>query len=94
MKSGRWLIEGCSDVMCTLIPFLREVAAPLLGVDSEPLAAGSCLVDRYWVVPRSGDTADFEKVVDLCINERVDFVLPTWEDLRWLRERWAPASGT
>ena len=66
--------------MCTLIPFLREVAGPLLGVDSEPLTAGSCLVDRYWVVPRSGDTADFEKVVDLCLNERVDFVLPTWED--------------
>jgi carbamoyl-phosphate synthase large subunit len=80
MGRGRWLIEGCSDVMCTLIPFLREVAGQLLGVDSEPLTAGSCLVDRYWVVPRSGDATDFEKVVDLCLNEKVDFVLPTWED--------------
>ncbi|MCS4541310.1 MAG: ATP-grasp domain-containing protein [Euryarchaeota archaeon] len=59
---------------------IKERKIGIIGVDADPFAPGSFLVDKFYTVPKAFEQNFVDKLFRICKREKIDVIIPTVDD--------------
>lgn len=76
------ILRGCVGSITSAAPIkaLQEHGVRVVGMDSDPYSVGFHLCDAYYLVPLPTDPGYISFILDICIKEKVDAILPSAEE--------------